>query len=147
MLEHRKAARTAAAAMQPSTSTTSVTPSTACITSRAARAQKSGIARLNALDDALERSLSGTSETSTPNTNTYNPVSSQSANTELSTEEAETAERRSMELDKLAVDDELHRYEAAGILAGNELDDFDILQYWQVSRSFDNHSKIYHYLI
>ena len=147
MLEHRKAARTAAAAMQPSTSTTSVTPSTACITSQAACAQKLGIARLNALDDALERSLSGMSETSTPNTNTYNPVSSQSANTELSTEEAETAERWSMELDELAVDDELRRYEAAGILAGNELDDFDILQYWQVSRSFDNHSKIYHYLI
>jgi hypothetical protein len=118
MLEHCKAAR---------------------IIPRAARAQKSGIARLNALDDALKRSLSGTSETSTSNANTTNPAPSQSANTELSTEEAETAERRSVELDELAVDDELRRYEAAGILAGNELDDFDILQYWQVSRSFNNH--------
>jgi hypothetical protein len=93
----------------------------------------------------LERSLSGTSEMSTLNTNTSNPAPSQSANTELSTEEAETAERRSVELDELAVDDELRQYEAAGILAGNELDDFDILQYWQVSRSFNN--KIYHHLI
>ena len=88
------------------------------------------MARFNALDNALEKTLSGGSKV-TPSSNASDPVSSQL--TELSTEEAKAAEHQAVELDEQAIDHEIHQYQAVGILTGDELDDFDILQYWQVS--------------
>ena len=88
MLGHRKAARVAAAATQVSILTTSAVPPV-CTASHGACAQKSGMARLDALNNALERTLSGGREV-TPSSNASGPTSSQL--TELSTEEAEAAE-------------------------------------------------------
>jgi len=129
MLKHCKAAHVVAAATQASILTASAIPPV-CTASHAAHAQKLGMARLNALNNALERTLSGRSE-ATPSSNASEPASSQL--TELSTKEAEAAEHWAVELDEQPVNSEIHRYQAAGILTGNELDDFDILQYWQVS--------------
>ena len=88
------------------------------------------MARLDMLDNALEKTLSGRSK-ATPSSNASDLASLQL--TELSTEEAEAAKHQAVKLDEQAINSEIHRYQAAGILAGDELDDFDILQYWQVS--------------
>jgi hypothetical protein len=136
MLEHHKAAHIAAAATQVSSSTTS----TIHAVFFTARAQKSGMARLDTLDNALKRTLSHGSKVML-DSNTSEPTSLQLANTKLSTEEAKAAECHAVELDEQVVDSEIHQYKTVGILIGNELDDFDILQYWQVSFSCSSHSE------
>jgi hypothetical protein len=105
MLEHQKATHIAAAATQASSLTTSAAPPTVHTTSHAAHVQKSGMARLNTLDNALERTLSGGSE-ATLGSNASEPASLQLA--ELSTEEAKTSEGRAVELDEQAIDSEIH---------------------------------------
>jgi len=106
MLGHCKAARVAAAATQASILTMSVVPPV-CTASHAAHAQKSGMARLDVLDNALERTLLGGSK-ATLSFNASGPASLQL--TELSTEEAKAAKHQAVELDEQAIDSEIHQY-------------------------------------
>ena len=92
MLKHCKVGHVVAAATQASISTASAIPPVRTA-SHAACAQKLGMARLNALNNTLERTLSGRSE-ATPSSNASEPASSQL--TELSTEEAKAAKHRAV---------------------------------------------------
>lgn len=51
------------------------------------------------------------------------------------TEAEKEAEKRRLDAeDERIVDDEIHRYRAAGVINDNspEMEDFDLLRYWQV---------------
>lgn len=121
MLEYRKASRTPNCTHTPATALPPTTKP-----SRAATAQRSGLSRLDQLDRELEKSLSAGSDTFDANTQARDEVNETTAAVS-----AEDAERRAAELDVIAVDDECRRWEGEGVLAGDELEDFDLLEYWQ----------------
>lgn len=103
---------------QPSRTTLNV-PSA----SGAARAQRAGFACLDEMERQLERSLSNESIPSTPLTPEAEPSS-------LSPEEREAA---LLAEDKVAVLAEWTRYIDEGVIDKSEMEDFDLLRYWQVS--------------
>ncbi|KAJ7192102.1 hypothetical protein GGX14DRAFT_578409 [Mycena pura] len=103
-----------------------VTPSTATRrpvqppASQAARAQKSGFARLH----TLAKELSGS--------DLIMPTTHAPAQDELSEQEKEEAEHRAVMEDERIVDAEIERYQAAGILdkSSPEFENFDLVRYW-----------------
>lgn len=124
MLEYRKEQRS-----QKTTPDTVHVPTTAGrrsvnvhSSSDAARAQKSGLARLK----KLAKELSGPDLDATTNSPSTD---------ELSEQEKAEAERRAAAEDERIVDAELKLYEAEGIVeeSSPEFEDFDLLRYWDVS--------------
>ena len=92
------------------------------IPSAAARSQSSGMARLNALAKSLSAdSLSDGTLPETPSTSSTNSASS---------------EEDLIIQDIAAVQEELSRWKALGIMTDeDEIEDFDLVRFWQVSTS------------
>ena len=92
--------------------------------SRAARAQDNGFSAL----ERLSRSLSSASLPSPSPTPSPSPLT-------LTSEECAAVAQCQLECDLLAVDLQLEKYGATGVISGAALADFDILRFWQVGLS------------
>ncbi|KIK92809.1 hypothetical protein PAXRUDRAFT_829606 [Paxillus rubicundulus Ve08.2h10] len=90
--------------------------------SRAARTQGNGFSAL----DRLSRSISSA------NLPSPSPASSPVPSTPTPEDQAAAAQRQ-LERDLPAIDVELEKYRAAGIISGAALADFDILRFWQAN--------------
>ncbi|KAJ6572662.1 hypothetical protein B0H10DRAFT_2237405 [Mycena sp. CBHHK59/15] len=100
--------------------------------SRAARAQTTGFARLN----ALAKSLSGSD---------LDPASDPSPMRELTEQEKAEAERRAVAEDERIVDEELGQYEAELIIdeSSPQFEDLDLLRYWEPATQKPETPRIY----
>ncbi|KAJ6599791.1 hypothetical protein DFH09DRAFT_1070504 [Mycena vulgaris] len=122
MLEYRKEDRShnspPSVQLPPTATRRAVNPPSA---SRAARAQSTGFARLNALAKSLSGSdLDSASDSSPPK--------------ELTEQEKGEAECRAVAEDERIVDEELGQYEAEQIIdeSSPEFEDLDLLRYWEI---------------
>jgi hypothetical protein len=116
MLEHRRKMRSTAPSPSPPAN---AARRTIHIPSSSAQKQRSGLSRLSSLYQEIAGSA------------TPAPSKSQPEPTEA---EREAESRRLDAEDVRAVEDEICKYEAPGIIRDDsvEMEDFDILRYWQV---------------
>lgn len=96
--------------------------------------QARGMAKVHALATSIWRKLL---QSSLASSQTSSPAGSEASLVEITEMEREAAkeaaERLANKRDRIAIDEELHRYAEAGILNNpSELEDFDLLRYWQV---------------
>jgi hypothetical protein len=128
MLEHRRDQRSRAPTPSIPTNPTRRTVH-APSASSAAQKQKSGLSRLSSLFQEI-------TEAATPTPS--RPPSTQGSPVPETTEAEREAEKQRLDAeDERIVDDEICRYCAAGVIRDGspEMEDFDILRYWQVRGS------------